>query len=106
MRKLNTGDLIKVGRMLKKAMPALQSADFNKLDTETPDQHKNRVGQAVLFTLIEHCFDDVWIFLADVFGMSYQELEAKSIDETLDLIKQLGESEDLRGFFGKVSALM
>jgi len=99
MRKLTAKDLYVVGKMLKRALPEL-----SKIDMSSGDQ--KAIGQKVIGILLDTCYDDIWAWLADLAGMGVDEFNGQPVDFPASVIEHLVNSEDIHGFFARVSALM
>lgn len=100
VRRLCTKDLYMVGSMLKGAMP-----EIRKLDLKGGEDKKEEIGKELFMILVNACYDEAWDWLADVAGMTRDELMEASLDTPLEIVQQISKSEDVAGFFKRVSQL-
>ena len=105
LRKLTVKDLYTVGGMIKRALPDLGSIELGARAGESAQAHAQRIGSTILPVLLDACYEDAWDWLADLVGMTRQELMDSPADIAVDIIDLLIKSEELPRFFGRVRAL-
>ena len=97
MRDLKTKDIYRMSRILKKMELKI-------------DEVEGKTQKQVGAELIKNVFENLHLaekeaneFLADLKGMTVEEFEELSIDQTFEIIKEFKNIKGLSNFFGQAS---
>lgn len=110
-RKLKGKDIFKVSKIMKKiGLKKEISALATYLEEgQSKEDLAMNLGIEFFTMIIENIHmaeKEIFDFLADLLGMSAEEYSERDLDLIIDDIEALKNSEDLVGFFKKVSKLM
>ena len=105
MRKLRTGDLFSVARVIKAS--GIREDLIEYLQKITKDADAERVGINTILIIIEALAEKkaeraVYECLAPVFEMEADEVENMPPSELISMLKQMAEENDLPSFFDSV----
>ncbi|MFW6278481.1 MAG: hypothetical protein ACOC1T_03670 [Halorhodospira sp.] len=95
IRKLKASDVWQVAPVVADELQLIQQL-YREQRTE------NEIGMAILHRLVERHLDRLRSWLADLAGMTPEELDEQSLDAPFEIIDQLRKSEDLPRFFERV----
>lgn len=111
VRKLKGKDIFKVSKIMKKiGLKKEVSALTTYLEEgQSKEELVTEIGMEFFMMLIENFHlaeKEIFDFLGDLVGMSSEEYAERDLNLIIDDIEELKNSEDLMGFFKKVSKLM
>ncbi|TCJ05043.1 hypothetical protein [Cytobacillus praedii] len=113
MRKLNTGDIFKAARIIKKAKLRESIVDFAKKGKKTNGNDEEAVeslGLEIAFSVLESCGNEgvekeLYEFLAGPFEITPDKIEQMPVDELLKNLKDLATNNNLMLFFKSAGKL-
>jgi len=112
MRKINTSDVFKLARILKKGKVEQNIAEaIGDVDVKNKNKISEKVGIKVMLALFESCGEpEVEALVYDLFA-GIAEVEPNSIatqtfDKTLEMFKEISKENNLTNFFKQASQLM
>lgn len=111
MRKINTSDVFKLARIVRKANMKeevkkifSQITEAKKDDSKNIDDVQREVGMEMIAYLIEACGDelvekDIYGLLAGISEKKESDIKNQSIDATIEMLKQIAKENDIQNFF-------
>lgn len=124
MRKLNTGDVFKVARIMKVAnlkqpIKEMVSAWRNSTQADTEadvdvpakDEMVDNIGVEVVFVLVEAIANEkaeglVYELLAGISGQTVEEIKGQEFGETMSLITRIINENDISVFFKSAASVI
>ncbi len=100
VRPLVVDDLFTVAKIIAKATDAGMKALANMKDASDRE-----VGMAIITVGLTHAEKETKAWLADLVGITPEELGNMPVMTALDIAEQLIEQEDIQAFFTRASAL-
>lgn len=99
IRDLKAKDCRRMAQILAKSVPYDAAS---KLLSKGKDVDAGKVGYDIIVGLVNQGSDDVWAFIADVAGISTDELDEKPVDYPIQVVKAIVASGAF-DFFRKAS---
>lgn len=109
MRKINTQDVFKAGRLMKEAGIKKTVADIYKKSKEEGADRES-VGMEAIFTILEACSTEkmetkLYDLLGGILEKTPDEVATQSLEKTIEDIKQIAKENNLALFFKQASQL-
>lgn len=112
MRKIQTQDVFKLARVIKRANLKDEIAKVVEETNAETEKEKisERVGIRVFLTIIENCSDErTEEMIYDLFGgiaeVPANNIKSQSLDVTFDMIKQIATENNMMNFFDAAGKL-
>lgn len=112
MRKINTSDVFKLARILKKGkVEESISKAIGEIDIKGKNKITEKVGVKVMLALFESCGEpDVEPLIYDLFGgiaeVDPSTIATQPFEDTLEMFKEISKENNLTIFFKQASQLM
>lgn len=103
LRSLKAKDSKRLAKILSQNIDAMKK--FSKIDKEDENARKE-VGFEIIKSILENHVEEIWDWLADLNGMTTEELDEAAIETPILIIKEIGESEGFKSFLGSASGLL
>lgn len=112
MRKINTQDVFKLARIMKKGKVEENIAKAVEEFTSSKDKKiSEKVGIKIMLTLFESCGEpEVENMIYDLFGgiaeIDPEEIKTQEFSKTMEMFKAISKENDLKNFFKLAGQLM
>jgi len=112
MRKINTSDVFKLARILKKGNVEENIANaIGDIDIKNKSKVTEKVGIKVMLALFESCGEpEVENLVYDLFGgiaeIDPNTIATQTFDKTLEMFKEIAKENNLSNFFKQASRLI
>lgn len=112
MRKVNTSDVFKLARILKKGNVEENIAKaIDDIDVKNKNKITEKVGIKVMLALFESCGEpEVENLIYDLFGgiaeVDPSTISTQPFDKTIEMFKEISRENNLISFFKQASQLM
>ena len=108
-RDLNAGDVRRVAALLTQEMDRLmdlgQRVKAGKEEGDTVDpQAAEQAGREVIQVLLTEYLDTLWEWVADLSGMSTDELDKQPMEYPVGVLEELVATQDVAGFIERVQS--
>ena len=100
VRPLIFDDLFAVAKIIAKA-----TGEGMKALANIQDAGEMEVGMAIVTVGVAHAEKETKAWLADLVGITPEELGKMPMTTAIDIVEQLAEQEDIRTFFTRANAL-
>ena len=116
MRKINTSDVFKLARIIKKAemrdkiAKSIKEANEKKNNDATSQQIEEDVGIEVVLTCIEACANDgmeksIYELLSGIAENSPEDIEKMTLEALIELVQKIVTENNVANFFNAAQKL-
>lgn len=103
IRDLKAKDTKTLIKMLGKLTPSARSEIVNIIKGVGKEKADFESIAIALFQVLASVADDIYAWLADMAGLTIEQLDELPASTPIDIIKEIGKKEGLKSFFGSVA---
>lgn len=104
VRKLNAGDIYRVATLVSSELDLINEI-AKRRDGEGQEEYQTRVGGELLKAISGRHLAELWDWIADLAGMTVEELNQSPMDTPLVVIEEVIGGDDVAGFTAAVRKL-